>query len=172
MAGVSRGTDPLTPSERSAQMAKVKAKGNKSTEATVARCLLEQGIDGWTSHPSDVVGRPDFYFPALGLVIFVDGCFWHGCRTCNRNVPRTRTEFWRTKIATNRRRDARVTRQLRSDGMHVVRIWEHQIRSGSWVTPLRRMLSRVGYDWRAALLGAMEHRVVPAGGLVTGNKVC
>lgn len=148
MARVATGEDPLTSTERSRRMSKVKGRGNQSTEQVVARTLAELGIGGWVHHPKGVLGRPDFWFEDLSLALFVDGCFWHGCPICDRNVPRTRTEFWRSKIDSNRRRDRRVTRGLRRQGLHVTRVWEHQLRDRSWVPALRRMLTRLGYDWR------------------------
>jgi len=151
MARVATGLDPLTAEERSARMSKVKARGNRSTERAVFGVLIEHGIDGWTQHCKDIVGRPDFFFERLPLALFVDGCFWHGCPVCDRNIPRNRVGFWRKKIEENRRRDRKVTRELRQAGVHVVRIWEHQIRDGSWVPPFRRILSRLGYNWRLAL---------------------
>jgi DNA mismatch endonuclease (patch repair protein) len=35
--------------------------------------------------------------------------------------------FWTEKIATNRRRDRRVDRQLRKMGYAIIRIWEHEL---------------------------------------------
>src|ERR1051325_5071158 len=102
--------DPLTPKERSARMSRVRGKGNRSTELCVAACLVRAGVRGWKRHPADVPGRPDFFFPTRKIAIFVDGCFWHGCPKCRRNVPYSRRAFWLNKIASNRRRDREVTR--------------------------------------------------------------
>lgn len=142
MARIASGQDVLSAAERSKHMARVKGRGNASTEGPVADWLRSHEIKGWVSHPKDVAGKPDFYFPELRLAVFVDGCFWHGCPTCDRNVPRTRTEFWRNKIAANRSRDRRVTRELRGTGEHVLRLWEHELKSTSrWSRRLRRMVT-------------------------------
>jgi DNA mismatch endonuclease, patch repair protein len=125
-------------------MSKVKGRGNRSTEEVVARFLTDNGIEGWVRNCKDLIGSPDFFFKDLKLAVFVDGCFWHGCAKCDRSLPRTRTEFWESKIDGNRRRDQRTTRELRRSGIHVMRIWEHTIRDGSWVSSLRRMLTRLG----------------------------
>lgn len=135
-------TDPLTPEERSARMSRVTSKGNKSTELVVARALRKHGIKGWRRHLQLLPGRPDFYFPAQRLALFVDGCFWHGCPTCARRTPRTRAEFWLTKIEGNRRRDSRVRRQLRAAGVSTMRIWEHELRTDAWIHRLARRLDR------------------------------
>ncbi len=132
--------DPLTKSERSALMAKVRSRGNRSTEYAVEKILARLKMPRWTKHPKAVPGCPDFYFPSKKIAVFVDGCFWHSCPKCGR-IPKTRVKFWAAKIDDNRRRDQRIRRQLRSEGHHVVRIWEHDIPAGAWVTRLRRMLA-------------------------------
>src|SRR4051812_47843318 len=114
--------DPLNPRERSERMSRVRPTGNKSTEGRVETLLTECGIEGWEKHPKGVPGRPDFYFPAYRLMLFVDGCFWHACPVCQRNWPTNRAEFWREKIEGNRRRDNRKHRQLRAQGYHVMRV--------------------------------------------------
>src|SRR5438309_2240246 len=103
--------DPLSAAERSARMSRVRGKGNRSTELRVAAFLMRYGFRGWKRHCVDVPGRPDFFFPAAHLVVFVDGCFWHGCPACRRNVPYSRRSFWLDKIASNKRRDLSVTRR-------------------------------------------------------------
>jgi DNA mismatch endonuclease, patch repair protein len=133
--------DPLTDEERSARMALVKGKGNRSTELCVAGCLVRAGIRGWQRHSPDVTGHPDFVFPAKRIAIFVDGCFWHGCPSCRRNVPYSRRRFWVEKIAVNRRRDRHVTRTLKAQGYAVLRLWEHQLTERKWLTDLKRLLS-------------------------------
>lgn len=133
-------TDPLTPTQRSERMSRVRSSGNKSTEGVVAAKLTEAGLGGWEIHPQGIEGRPDFYFPEYRLIVFVDGCFWHACPLCRRRSPSNRGEFWRAKIEETRRRDSRVRRHLRRDGYHVMRIWEHEARKGSW---LRRVLTMI-----------------------------
>jgi DNA mismatch endonuclease, patch repair protein len=83
-----------------------------------------------TRHPSRaalpgsrLTVRPDFVFRTARTAIFVDGCFWHGCPR-HATQPKNNREFWRAKLAANRRRDALVTRTLRRAGWRVVRIWE------------------------------------------------
>lgn len=120
-------------------MAKVKATGNKSTEAAVEAILRAAKITGWRRHPKNILGRPDFYFPTSKLALFVDGCFWHACPTCGR-IPKTRTAFWQEKIDSNRRRDQRTRRSLRSLGYRVFRVWEHDVDKRTWLRRLERTL--------------------------------
>jgi DNA mismatch endonuclease (patch repair protein) len=108
--------------------------------------LLEEGITGWEKHRKDILGKPDFYFPDLKLALFVDGCFWHACPKCKRNTPHTRTEFWREKIETNRRRDNRIRRKLRAQGYHVMRVWEHDLKKKSWLKRLQSFVRRINNE--------------------------
>ena len=73
-----------------------------------------------------MVGKPDFVFARKRVVVFVDGCFWHGCPKCYRR-PSSRCSYWDAKVAANKARDRRVTRTLRRMGWRVVRIWEHEL---------------------------------------------
>jgi DNA mismatch endonuclease (patch repair protein) len=109
-------------------MAKVRSKGNASTESAVIALFREASITGWRRHPKGMLGNPDFYFPRARLIVFVDGCFWHACPVCKRNSPQTRADFWQQKIDGNRRRDNRTRRKLRQQGYSVFRIWEHDVR--------------------------------------------
>lgn len=136
MADRSSATDPLSKEERSKRMAGVRSSGNKSTELIVEKKLVEYGITNWIKHPKGLLGNPDFYFPDARLVLFVDGCFWHACPRCNRNVPRTREDYWRKKIDNNRRRDNRNHRKLRSEGYRVYRVWEHSLKKDTWIKRL------------------------------------
>ncbi len=134
--------DPLNKAERSAQMARVRGKGNRSTEKKVEFALIEAGVGGWEKHPKGMVGKPDFFFPKHQLAVFVDGCFWHGCPVCKRRVPHSRANFWRNKIDETRRRDNRQRRKLRQQGYHVMRVWEHDLKRNTWLKRLRAMLER------------------------------
>src|SRR5262249_46138637 len=69
-----------------------------------------------------------FLFPRERVVVFVDGCFWHGCPRCYR-IPGSNSGYWSQKISRNRARDRRVTKELKSAGWKVLRIWEHALES-------------------------------------------
>ena len=120
-------------------MAKVRSKGNVSTEAAAEAVLRLNRVRGWVKHPNDVLGHPDFYFRSSKLALFIDGCFWHACPICGR-VPKSRTEFWSKKIDENRRRDNRVRKKLRTEGIHVVRVWEHQVQTLGWINRVNRFI--------------------------------
>lgn len=67
----------------------------------------------------------DIVFSRRRVAVFVDGCFWHGCPK-HGVQPSVNGEYWSSKIASNKARDANTDMQLERDGWHVVRIWEHE----------------------------------------------
>jgi DNA mismatch endonuclease (patch repair protein) len=112
--------------ERSRTMASIKGKHAKSTERKLRMALIRAGLRGWKLHPQGVQGNPDVYFPETKIVVFVDGCFWHGCPRCG-HVPHTNSAFWQAKFSRNQERDILNTQTLKRNGMRVVRIWEHSL---------------------------------------------
>lgn len=69
--------------------------------------------------------RPDVVFAQQKLVVFVDGCFWHGCSE-HGTSPSYNSEYWSEKLSRNIRRDRRDEQRLSSVGWRVVRVWEHE----------------------------------------------
>ena len=119
--------DNVSPSVRSTIMAKVRSKGNRSTERRLWALLAGAGIKGWRTNARDITGTPDVIFEKKRLAIFVDGCFWHGCPKCYRR-PKSKRKFWDAKVAENRARDRRVTLKLKKDGWAVIRFFECEVR--------------------------------------------
>jgi DNA mismatch endonuclease (patch repair protein) len=97
---------------------------------TKPELLLLEAMRGATrrkvEHQPALPGRPDFLVKSLGLVVFVDGCFWHGCPS-HYKPPKTNARFWRDKVEGNRARDRRNRRRLRRLGYSVLSVWEHQV---------------------------------------------
>lgn len=73
----------------------------------------------------DINCRVDIVFRGLRLAIFVDGCFWHACPD-HGTAPRTNSNYWRHKIASNAERDRANDELLTRRGWQVLRIWEHE----------------------------------------------
>lgn len=99
-----------------------------------------------TRHPahaahsgSRLTVRPDFVFRKVRTVIFVDGCFWHGCPK-HATKPKNNRVFWQRKLAANRRRDQLVNRTLRKAGWRVLRIWECELTRLRVARTVKRML--------------------------------
>jgi DNA mismatch endonuclease (patch repair protein) len=70
--------------------------------------------------------RADIVFVRERIAIFVDGCFWHGCRRHGTLPKATNRQFWQTKIADNRQRDRKIKKRLEAAGWRVLRFWEHE----------------------------------------------
>jgi DNA mismatch endonuclease (patch repair protein) len=68
--------------------------------------------------------RADVVFGSARVVVFVDGCFWHGCPQ-HGTKPKSNRAFWEEKLEANRRRDRDTDEQLERAGWKVMRIWEH-----------------------------------------------
>ncbi len=129
--------DVFDRAKRSEVMSRVRSRGNRSTERRLRAHLAAAGIGGWRMHADDLPGTPDFAFDRERVAVFVDGCFWHGCRRC-RSVPADNRDFWQQKIDTNRRRDRKASRALRATGWSVVRLWEHDLKDAK--AALRRVI--------------------------------
>lgn len=136
-----RRTDTVSPEKRSAIMSAVRSSGNKTTEMVLMKLMREHGIAGWRRRVG-LRGKPDFVFAKQKAAIFVDGCFWHGCRKHCR-MPRGNRNYWQTKIVTNKVRDASVTRTLRRAGWRVLRVWEHELAKKNEARLVRRILEKL-----------------------------
>ena len=118
-------------------MAKVKSCGNKSTELRTIKFFKEYGIKGWR-RKYKLTGNPDFVFPKSRLAVFIDGCFWHGCKEHCR-IPESNYEYWVSKIDRNIKRDKLVNLELQKRRWIVVRIWEHELRKNKHVEKIEKI---------------------------------
>lgn len=127
---------------RSELMSRVRSEGNLSTEVRLVILLRSHGLSGWRRR-SSLSGKPDFVWSQAKVVVFVDGCFWHG-HDCGRNLkPTTNNEYWDYKIQGNITRDKRVNRELRGKGWTVLRIWECRLKKEP-ERCVRRIESKLG----------------------------
>jgi len=101
--------------------------GNTRPEIELRSALRRQGLPDFEENPSTVTGRPDIVFRSERVAVFVHGCFWHRCPHCKPALPKSHRVFWREKFRANRLRDARKSRQLRSEGWSVLTVWECQV---------------------------------------------
>lgn len=69
--------------------------------------------------------RGDIVFTRRKVVVFVDGCFWHGCPE-HATAPKNNSEWWRKKLDANRERDRHNRKALREMGWTVITVWEHE----------------------------------------------
>lgn len=96
-------------------------------ELAVRRILHRMGLRYRVDHrPTPHLRvRGDLVFPRRRIVVFIDGCYWHGCPQ-HYTSPKSNTEYWSAKLAANRERDARTTEVLTDLGWTVLRFWTHQ----------------------------------------------
>lgn len=111
-------------------MSAIRSKGNKTTEIALARLFRKNKAAGWKRNYR-LLGKPDFVFPKNKVVVFVDGCFWHG-HACLKPRDSLKKGYWKEKIGRNKERDKLVNRSLRKEGWKVVRIWECEIEKGRY----------------------------------------
>jgi len=124
---------------RSRNMSAIRSRGNASTELRLASTLRKARLSGWRRH-LNLIGSPDFVWPASRVAVFVDGCFWHGCPNCYQ-APRRNASYWRIKIERNQKRDQTVSVSLRRAGWRVIRIWECQVSSTRSVRRIENALA-------------------------------
>lgn len=96
------------------------------------------------SLPFDRRRRADILFPRVGLYVFIDGCYWHGCEA-HFQMPKTNSPFWAEKIRGNQERDEDTTQRLRDLGFSVLRFWEHE--------PAEEVAEEVARAYRRLLTG-------------------
>lgn len=117
--------DKVDEKTRSRIMATVKSKDTKP-ELRVRSAAHKLGLR-FRLHSSKLPGKPDLVFPSRRVALFVHGCFWHG-HTCKRGdrMPATNTQYWRDKIARNKKRDAVNQSSLSDLGWRPIVVWECQ----------------------------------------------
>lgn len=131
--------DNLKPEDRRKAMRAVKGKGTK-LEKQLFSTLAAMHLHGWRQNAADIPGKPDVVFDKERLVIFIDGCFWHGCLHCNRKLPSTNRAYWKKKIKRNAMLAGIYRRKLRNEGWTVIRIWEHNMRDPNAKDKIRTLI--------------------------------
>ncbi|MFO1219700.1 MAG: DNA mismatch endonuclease Vsr [Burkholderiaceae bacterium] len=113
----------VTTAARSALMKSVRRERTEP-ERRLRRFLHSRGLR-FAIRSSQLPGRPDLVLPRRGTVVFLHGCFWHGHSCAHGSVrARANADYWNAKIADNRKRDRRKSRELRSLGWEVEVVWE------------------------------------------------
>lgn len=115
--------DSLSLEKRSWNMSRIK--GKDTEPELIVRSLLHKAGYRFRLHRNDLPGKPDLTLPKYKTVIFVHGCFWHRHEGCKLSyVPKTRTDFWQKKFASNIRRDKKNIKELEILGWRVITVWE------------------------------------------------
>ena len=119
--------DNMNQAQRNYCMSRIRGKDTKP-EILVRKGLHARGFR-FRLNDGRLPGRPDIVLPKYGVVIMVNGCFWHGHKGCRYATrPKSNSEFWTAKIARNRHRDEVTAVHLEALGWHVIVVWECELR--------------------------------------------
>lgn len=100
---------------------------NTKPELLLRSRLFREGLR-FRIHRRDLPGKPDIVLSKYGVVVFVNGCFWHYHRTCpDGRIPSSHSHYWRRKLMKNVKRDAMNIKSLKLMGWKVVVVWECEV---------------------------------------------
>jgi DNA mismatch endonuclease (patch repair protein) len=137
--------DRLDSKRRSENMRHIGPK-DTTPEMCVRRLVHALGFR-YRLHGPDLPGKPDLVFPSRKKVIFVNGCFWHRHPGCPyAYTPKSRVEFWTTKLDGNHKRDLRNLEILEEQGWKALTVWECETRDVERVNRVLRRFLRTGHD--------------------------
>lgn len=80
-------------------------------------------------HRKDLPGKPDIVLTRHKKAIFVHGCYWHGHGCSKGQLPKSRTDYWGSKIAINQARDRRNLDSLHLLGWGSLVLWQCEIKN-------------------------------------------
>lgn len=108
-------------------MSKIRSRNTKP-EILVRKFLFHKGFR-YRLNIKHLPGTPDIVFSKYKVIIFINGCFWHGHGNCKiAHLPKTRTDWWQAKIETNILRDSDNIQKLKELGWNIIVIWECQLK--------------------------------------------
>ena len=116
-------SDVHSSETRSFNMSRIKGKDTKP-ELLVRSYLFAEGFR-YRLHAKNLPGKPDLVLAKYNAVIFVNGCFWHGHAGCRyAHLPKSKTEWWESKINRTKVVDAQAISALRATGLNTLVVWE------------------------------------------------
>ena len=118
--------DNLTKEQRAKNMRNIRSSGT-TPERLVMRELRKRKIY-FAKHVTKIIGKPDIVFRRKKIIVFLDSDFWHG-HPERFIMPKTNVEYWSQKIARNKERDIKVTKELENQGWKVIRLWDYDIKN-------------------------------------------
>ncbi len=117
--------DKVSKQKRSEIMSAIKSK-DSAMETNLRKELSSLGLR-YRKNVKHLEGKPDIAFIGKKVVIFLDSCFWHGCRWHCR-IPQANRSYWQKKIERNKKRDKEINKIYKEKDWEVLRFWEHQIK--------------------------------------------
>ena len=117
--------DTVSKQKRSEIMSRVKSKDSK-IETLFRKELWKSGLR-YRKNSGKYFGKPDIVLAKYKTAIFIDSCFWHGCKKHCR-IPSVHKNYWTQKISRNIARDKEVLKHYKKQDWKIFRIWEHEIK--------------------------------------------
>ncbi|WP_274649032.1 very short patch repair endonuclease [Paenibacillus humicola] len=111
---------------RSQLMGKIRGKNTK-LEQSVSKALWKNGYR-FRKNVLSLYGKPDIAIKKYKVVIFIDSCFWHGCKS-HYKLPSKNPDYWTKKISRNIERDLEVTQYYVNNEWVLIRVWEHDLKA-------------------------------------------
>ncbi len=114
--------DIMSAADRSRIMSRIRGRD------TVPEMLLRGALSGKGYRYRVNYGKDkiDIAFVSKKIAVFVDGCFWHGCKK-HSVMPKSNKDYWIPKLHKNVQRDRKRTADLKRLGWTVIRLWEHDV---------------------------------------------
>jgi len=133
-------SDMFDTQKRSEIMSKVHST-DTTPEVKVRKLLHGMGYR-FRLHRRNLPGNPDIVLPRYKTVIFVHGCFWHGCPICKHAKirPKANSDYWNKKLNRNIERDKENTTAL---GWHVLLVWECETKKRNLTTLGNRLRQKL-----------------------------
>lgn len=133
--------DKISKSRRSENMLRIHS-ANTEIEIIVRKWLFSNGVR-YRKNVKNLPGQPDIVINKIKLIIFVNGCFWHGHINCKiSHIPKSSEDYWSNKILATKNRDNENIRKLELLGWKVIIIWECELKNDSEKT-LRTLLDLI-----------------------------
>ena len=127
---------------RSYNMSMIRAKDTKP-EILVRKFLFAKGFR-YRLHDRKLPGKPDIVLSKLGIVIFINGCFWHSHAKCKYFVvPKTKTDWWIAKLGQNKIRDKKNAVALSGLGWKLITVWECELKPHNIEATLSALLQHL-----------------------------
>ncbi len=138
--------DTLTKEKRRWNMSRITGKNTKPE--ILLRSLLHREGFRFRLHDKRLPGKPDIVLPRYRTAIFVNGCFWHRHKDCKFSyTPKSRKEFWLTKLEGTVKRDRKKQEALTNMGWQVIVVWECE---------LNKQREKIIVDISSKLLGGVH----------------
>lgn len=132
--------DTVSKRKRSKIMSRIKNKNSK-IEVLFRKELWKLGFR-YRKNSNRYFGKPDIVLLKYKTAIFIDSCFWHGCKKHCR-IPAIHKKYWMEKISRNIKRDQEVSKYYKTQCWKIFRIWEHKIDKKSSKKLINKILEKL-----------------------------